>query len=271
MSTALQVQQKTDIVSRFSESYGIDQGKLMQVLKATAFKQRGNSEVSNEQMYALMVVSEKYKLNPFVKEIYAFPSQDGGIVPVVGIDGWDSIMNSHPQFDGVEFFYSETLAKSQKPCPEWIEARIYRKDRTRPIIVREYYDECSRNTGPWGSHPKRMLRHKALIQCARIAFGFGGIHDEDEAERIVDAVPPKMAQPTIITDATPTAAVTVSDAVVVETQPSTDATKKRCRPPKSEPVQAEPAKVPEPVQEQAPASQVLDTTGLDDLDFGLDN
>ena len=29
-----------------------------------------------------------------------------------------------------------------------------------------------------------MLRHKALIQCARIAFGFSGIYDEDEAHRI---------------------------------------------------------------------------------------
>jgi hypothetical protein len=31
-----------------------------------------------------------------------------------------------------------------------------------------------------------MLRHKAMIQCARIAFGFGGIFDPDEAERIVE-------------------------------------------------------------------------------------
>lgn len=29
-----------------------------------------------------------------------------------------------------------------------------------------------------------MLRHKALIQCARLAFGFVGIFDQDEAERI---------------------------------------------------------------------------------------
>jgi hypothetical protein len=27
----------------------------------------------------------------------------------------------------------------------------------------------------------RMLRHKALMQCARYAFGFSGITDEDEA------------------------------------------------------------------------------------------
>ncbi|EIP6782236.1 hypothetical protein LTE40_000211, partial [Escherichia coli] len=30
------------------------------------------------------------------------------------------------------------------------------------------------------------LRHKAMIQCARLAFGFAGIYDKDEAERIVE-------------------------------------------------------------------------------------
>ena len=46
--------------------------------------------------------------------------------------------------------------------------------------------ECKRGTQPWQSHPKRMLRHKAMIQCARLAFGFSGIYDEDEAQRIVE-------------------------------------------------------------------------------------
>jgi hypothetical protein len=47
--------------------------------------------------------------------------------------------------------------------------------------------ECRRDgVGPWKSHPRRMLRHKAMIQCARIAFGFVGIYDEDEAQRIIE-------------------------------------------------------------------------------------
>jgi len=37
-----------------------------------------------------------------------------------------------------------------------------------------------------------MLRHKAMIQCARIAFGFGGIYDQDEAERIQEAGSPPL-------------------------------------------------------------------------------
>ncbi|MDY2948146.1 MAG: recombinase RecT, partial [Mannheimia varigena] len=69
--------------------------------------------------------------------------------------------------------------------------RVYRKDRNRPVTVTEYMDECRRDTQPWKSHPKRMLRHKAMIQCARLAFGFTGIYDQDEAERIAENSEPQ--------------------------------------------------------------------------------
>jgi len=96
---------------------------------------------------------------------------------VVGVDGWARIINSHPQFDGMEFEQND----EQCTCI------MYRKDRARPVKVTEYMVECKRaNVGPWSSHPRRMLRHKAMIQCARIAFGYGGIYDQDEAERIVE-------------------------------------------------------------------------------------
>ncbi len=148
---------------------------LIETLKATAFK----GQVSDAQMTALMVVANQYALNPWTKEIYAFPDKNNGIVPVVGVDGWSRIINSHPQFDGIEF------EQDSESCT----CIIFRKDRNRPIKVTEWMAECKRGTGPWSSHPKRMLRHKAMIQCARLAFGYGGIYDQDEAERIVEAQP----------------------------------------------------------------------------------
>jgi hypothetical protein len=50
--------------------------------------------------------------------------------------------------------------------------------------VREYLRENHRNTDPWNQMPNRMLRMRAYIQCARVCFGFGGIYDEDEGEKI---------------------------------------------------------------------------------------
>jgi phage recombination protein Bet len=147
--------------------------ELVTVLKATAFK----GQVSDAQMAALLIVAQQYGLNPWTKEIYAFPDKNNGIVPVVGVDGWSRIINSHAQFDGMDF---EQDAES---CT----CIIYRKDRAHPVRVTEWMSECNRKAGPWLSHPRRMLRHKSMIQCSRLAFGFVGIYEQDEAERIVDA------------------------------------------------------------------------------------
>lgn len=169
MSNALVIQQ----VSQLAEKFAIPQSDdLVAVLKATAFK--GN--VSDAQMSALLIVASQYGLNPWTKEIYAFPDQNNGIVPVVGVDGWSRIINTHPQFDGMDF------EQDDESCT----CIIHRKDRSHPVRVTEYLSECKRPVKPWQSHPKRMLRHKALIQCARLAFGYVGIFDLDEAERIAE-------------------------------------------------------------------------------------
>lgn len=192
VATVNELPAKRKLVEQFADRYGVDSAKLLTTLKATAFKlQQG--EVSNEQMMALLVVADQYKLNPFTKEIFAFPSKQG-IVPVVGVDGWSRIINSHDSFDGMDFNQSEKMVEGgeHKPCPEWIECVMHRKDRSHPVVAREYFDECYRPLfsgkngpviGPWQTHTKRFLRHKAMIQAARIAFGFVGIYDQDEAER----------------------------------------------------------------------------------------
>ena len=166
MSNAL-----TTLSKNLSAKFGMgEEANVVETLKATAFK----GQVSDAQMTALLIVANQYGLNPWTKEIYAFPDKNNGIVPVVGVDGWSRIMNDHPQFDGMDFEIND----------ESCTCKIYRKDRSHPIQVTEYMSECKRNVGPWTTHPKRMLRHKAMIQCARLAFGFVGIYDEDEAARI---------------------------------------------------------------------------------------
>lgn len=170
----------TSVIVRIATRYGVDPDKMLGTLKATAFR----GEVSTEQMMMLLVVADQMKLNPFTKEIYAFPSRNG-IIPIVGVDGWSRIINSDPAFDGMSF---EDGPLNGEKVPEWIECRMHRKDRAHPIAVKEYFSEVNRNTDPWKSHPRRMLRHKAMIQAARIAFGFVGIYDEDEGERIREEI-----------------------------------------------------------------------------------
>jgi phage recombination protein Bet len=176
--------------------------ELYNVLKATAFK----GEVSDAQLSALLIVANQYKLNPWTKEIYAFPDKKNGIIPVVSIDGWARIINSNSAFDGMTFNFSDemvTMEGANSPAPAWTECIIHRKDRAHPTIIREYLDEVYKSPfkpkdggytipGPWQTHPKRFSRHKAMIQCARMAFGFGGIYDDDEASRITETSQPSM-------------------------------------------------------------------------------
>lgn len=155
--------------------FSVEPQKLLSTLKNTVFK-----NATDDELLALVVVANEYGLNPLLKEIYAFPAKGGGIVPVVSIDGWVNRMNSNPQFDGIEF--EDKFDDNGKPVS--VTAIIYRKDRGRPVKVTEYYAECRRNTEPWNTMPARMLRHKALCQCVRVAFGFGGVFDEDEARDV---------------------------------------------------------------------------------------
>ena len=169
---------KKGLVATFAEKYTVEPEKLLNTLKRTAFKQQ-RGEVTNEQMMALLVVANQYDLNPFTREIYAFP-QNGGVVPIVPVDGWMKIINSHPDFDGMTF-KDELDDKGQIVA---ITCSMHRKDRKHPVEVTEYMAECSRNTEPWKKWPARMLRHKAAIQAARYAFSFSGIYDPDEGDRI---------------------------------------------------------------------------------------
>jgi len=187
---------KKSLVVQMADRLNVDADKLMRTLKDTAFRQReddkGNRRIpTDEEMMALLIIAENYKLNPFTKELFAyFDPKSGAIVPVVSVDGWIRITNAQPTLRSLSFRFSdETLVHKEKTCHVWMEVEIVRSDRDKPIIIREYFAEVVRKVSfatPWDSHPNRMHRHKTLIQGARVAFGFGGIYDEDEAQRILD-------------------------------------------------------------------------------------
>lgn len=154
-----------------AERMGVTPSQAYMTIKATIAP-----KATNEELMAFCVVANQYKLNPFLKEIYAFPGKNGGIVPIVGIDGWLKLINTHPKFDGMDV----EMSGDGESCT----CRIYRKDNQHPTIITEYLTECKKNTDPWRQWPRRMLRHKAIMQCGRVAFGFGGIYDEDEGKDV---------------------------------------------------------------------------------------
>ena len=79
-------------------------------------------------------------------------------------------------------------APGDDELPLYIECTIYRKDRKVATSIREYMYEAHTSQGAWLTHPRRMLRHKAMVQCARACFGLGGVYEPDEAERVNSAL-----------------------------------------------------------------------------------
>jgi phage recombination protein Bet len=178
--------QKPSALSLMASRLSVEPDKLLDTLKATVFK-----NASNEELLALVVVSNEYGLSPFLKEIYAFPAKGGGIVPIVSIDGWNKMLIRHPEFDGIQFEFAETPEGELVSCT----ATVHMKNRSHPVVITEYLGECKRNTDPWNNMPHRMLRNRTLCQVARIACGFSGIYDEDEAATIVTVDAAIVTQP----------------------------------------------------------------------------
>ena len=196
-----EIQKSNSLFAQLAKKYNITEKDLLNTLKNTIMKpDKTGREATEAEIISFLLVASKYDLNPFTKEIYAFPDKRAGIVPIVSIDGFVTLSNRQESFDGYEMTWSDTIVTNDgaKSCPEWCEIKVHRKDRAFPTIVREYLDEVYRpafkskegyvSLGPWQTHTKRMLRHKTLIQGWRVAFGLSGIYDEDEAQRIIEAV-----------------------------------------------------------------------------------
>ncbi len=212
----VETRQPRSVLVDMSSRFGMEPAAFEATVRATCMKPDKNGKVpSREEFAAFLLVAKEYRLNPLTKEIYAFPAKGGGIVPIVSLDGWANLINSHPAMDGVTFVMEHSDDGALISCT----CRIYRKDRSHPIEVTEYLSECIRNTEPW-QMKHRMLRHKSLIQCSRYAFGFSGIYDEDEGAKIAemrDVTPPSPPKPPAPPSAQITGKVEESETIDNET------------------------------------------------------
>lgn len=143
-------------------------------------KNQHGAQATNAELAIVTGVCATYGLNPLVKECAAFVS-GGRLSVVVMVDGWYKMVNRRPEFDGVEF----DDKFDDKGNLASITCRMFIKGRERPVCVTEYMSECrDTKSSVWTKWPARMLRHKAYIQCARMAFGISEVIDDDEASRI---------------------------------------------------------------------------------------
>jgi hypothetical protein len=185
------------IIDKSIESSGLSRDSFIRILTQTALsKLKFWTETDIER---LLLTAQNLNLDPLCMDVYAVPNLTAGLFSqdteddqdsktkfksppvsiIVSLQGWMKMINSHPQFSGVSFKEPDS---SENSMPAWMECTIYRKDRVTPITVREYMVEVNCMTGAWITHPRRMLRHKSLVQSARLAFGFQSSYIADSLD-----------------------------------------------------------------------------------------
>jgi hypothetical protein len=124
-------------------------------------------EVPAKTILAMLRTMQHWHLDPLKEEIGFTQYENGNWQVFISIDGCSRLLNEHTQFNGLVFNQADTLVEG---VPEWMECSIYRRDRIMPITVREYFVEVRNSHEMWQKMPRRMLRHRALQQCVRIAL-----------------------------------------------------------------------------------------------------
>jgi hypothetical protein len=150
----------TKELARAASGLGIDESEL----KAWVDLQ---IEVPAKTILTLLRMMQSLHLDPLSEEIGFTQYEDGQWQVFITIEGCSKLLNQHPQFNGLVFTQADTLIDG---IPEWIECSIYRKDREVPTTVREYLAEVRGENEIWRKMPRRMLRHRALQQCVRLAI-----------------------------------------------------------------------------------------------------
>lgn len=172
---------KANALQQMASRLNVEPARLLETLKSTVF-----AKANDEEVTALIIIANEYQLNPLLKEIYAFPSR-GGIMPMIGYDGWLAIANRHPEYDGYdhnEIFVGDTFIG--------VESIFHRKDRSHPTKKAVYLEEFKMATEPWKQKPRHMCQIRSFCQGARIAFGVTGVYVEGVDEDI-DVQPIKQA------------------------------------------------------------------------------
>ena len=121
-----------------------------------------------QTLLTLLRLARAHNLDPLKEEVALALYEDCHWQAYITVEGYSKILNNHPAFDGISF--TESLEKSSD-IPIWMECTIYRKDRSLPIVVREYFEEVKGEQAIWQKMPRRMLRHRVMQQCARLAMG----------------------------------------------------------------------------------------------------
>lgn len=153
-------------------------------------------KATEQEVMHFMAVAKYHRLNPWLREVYLIKyDQTKAAQIVIGRDTHARRAEEHPQYAGdeggiivrlengtVEEREGEFFLEPEQLVGGW--AKIYRKDRDKPITHRVRLKDWNKGQSYWNSAPAHMIAKVARAQARHEAFPteFAGIVSEDEAQ-----------------------------------------------------------------------------------------
>lgn len=171
------------IVDRMADEFNIDRAQFDAALQRVA----GCDGSTRADFVVLLMLANQYKLNPIRREIGLMPTKHGPRV-YVSFDGWITVITSHPDYISHDFIEHWSGGERFKGDLFAVEVKLYSKKREAaklgPYHHIEFMVECrvTSRSGPWDTHPFRMLHERAIAQGARFLWNLY-VPTADEWER----------------------------------------------------------------------------------------
>lgn len=156
-------------------SYADETGALVRITKDDVVRYISTDEsVTEKEVFMFLNMCKYLRLNPFLREIYLVKYRGAPATFVISYQTLLRRVSQDPNFDGYE-------VKIEGAIPDMTgTATVYRKDRSKPVVVSVKYSEAVKKTldftgkvvptKMWQEMPEWMLRKVALARALREAF-----------------------------------------------------------------------------------------------------
>lgn len=167
--------------SQLSTTLGIEPRMMVESLKKQCFPGMRPEDISDSQLAAFISVANVMELNPLIPGmLYAYPSKNGGIIPVCGPDGVLKKLDEAIVANKLDGYECEVFPADVTLPPTHAVAKIYRTGKDHPSTFTAIFKEWSVGSNPnWSARPRHMIWLRAIKQCARQVI-HGVPFDEDD-------------------------------------------------------------------------------------------
>ena len=167
--------------------------------------------LSEADVAPIVQYGKQHGLNPMLNELYCKRSPESGlVVPVIGVAAVQRLVSEREDLVSVSYLYAEELFAvagvaaglhgDSLKLPMWIECVITLGTESESRQSRQYTSgrmylfEQFWDVEMWQQQPLHNLKHKALKEAVKIAFGLSGVSDIDEMKRMAQNQPPANLQ-----------------------------------------------------------------------------